>query len=154
MSFPAKIAILVIALLGLIGAELVGDGGSGPGGKGNRNRGIINVPWACPRLPSARSATAAGAMKSEDFPYVYKIAESGGPLTVKLPTNLRGATAILHGDNVVVSLGRVSDALTVSGLDAVEIMRVSGRTFRIGTDEPRKLVAALRATISSPPERR
>ena len=35
----------------------------------------------------------------------------------------------------------------VSGLDAVEIVRVSGRRFRIGTDEPAALSAALNRAI-------
>jgi len=33
----------------------------------------------------------------------------------------------------------------VSGLDAIEIVRRSGKTFRVGTDEPKALAAALRA---------
>ena len=36
----------------------------------------------------------------------------------------------------------------VSGLDAVEIVRVSGKKFRVGTDEPQALVAALKAAMS------
>ena len=36
----------------------------------------------------------------------------------------------------------------VSGLDAVEIVRISGKKFRVGTDEPRALVAALKAAMS------
>lgn len=36
----------------------------------------------------------------------------------------------------------------VSGLDAVEIVRISGKKFRVGTDEPQALVAALKAAMS------
>ena len=44
---------------------------------------------------------------------------------------------------------------TVSGLDAVEIVRLSGVTFRVGTDEPQALVAAVKAAIqASKSERR
>jgi len=35
----------------------------------------------------------------------------------------------------------------VSGLDAVEVVRVSGRKFRVGTDEPAALSAALNRAI-------
>ena len=37
----------------------------------------------------------------------------------------------------------------VSGFDAVEIRMKSGKTYRIGTDEPEKLEAAIRRTINS-----
>ena len=35
----------------------------------------------------------------------------------------------------------------VSGLDAVEIVRTSGKKFRVGTDEPQALVTALTAAL-------
>jgi len=35
----------------------------------------------------------------------------------------------------------------VSGLDAVEIVRTSGKKFRVGTDEPQALVTALKAAL-------
>jgi len=35
----------------------------------------------------------------------------------------------------------------VSGLDAVEIVRISGKKFRVGTDEPQALVTALTAAL-------
>ncbi len=36
----------------------------------------------------------------------------------------------------------------VSGLDAVELTRASGKPFRIGTDQPEELTAALRQAIA------
>ena len=36
---------------------------------------------------------------------------------------------------------------SVSGLDAVELTLTDGRKYRVGTDEPKKLLAAIRAVI-------
>lgn len=119
---------------------------------------LLGVLAAVAESPSERAALAAGAALLAVLAVLFAsltVTVAEGSLEVRFGPGLIGrriAVAEIRSAKPVrnrwwygfgVRAGLRGTMFNVSGLDAVELELASGRLFRVGTDEPERLLAAL-----------